>query len=59
MKLNIDPAGLLNQWCAHKELERCVQRHDESAQLFVDNQKELELLASTFKSNSALIEANR
>jgi hypothetical protein len=42
-----------------KEFERGVQRDDESAQLFVNNQKELELLANTFRTTSALIELSR
>jgi hypothetical protein len=39
----------------------CVQikRDDESAQLFVDTQKELELLPSTIRSNSVPIESIR
>jgi hypothetical protein len=60
MTLNIDPPGRLNQWLAHKELKGGVQRDtDKSAKLFVDNQKELELLANTFRSNSTLIELSR
>jgi hypothetical protein len=59
LKHNTNPAGRLNQWLAHKELERGVQRDDESAQLFVNNQKELVLLASTFRSNSTQIQLIR
>jgi hypothetical protein len=46
MKLNINAAGRLNQWLTHKEVKRGLQRVDVSAQLFVDSQKELELLAN-------------
>ena len=46
MKLNINAAGRLNQWLNHKEVKRGLQRVDVSAQLFVDSQKELELLAN-------------
>jgi hypothetical protein len=45
--------------CSQKKLKRGVQRDDESDQLFVDNQEELELLANTFGSNSALVELIR
>ena len=55
-KLNIDPAGLLNQWLPHRELKRGIQRDGESAQLFVNNLQELELLANTFRSNPTLME---
>jgi hypothetical protein len=44
LKLNIDSASELHQWLALKELQCGVGNH-EAAQMFVDNQKALRMLA--------------
>jgi hypothetical protein len=58
-KLKINPAGRLSQWLTHGELKLGIQRDGESAQLFVNNQQELELLANTFRSNPTLMELSK
>jgi hypothetical protein len=49
LKLNIDSASELHQWLILKELQ-CGVRDHESAQMFVDNKKELRMLAEAIRN---------
>ena len=44
---------------ANNELKRGVKGEDESAKLFADNQREIEILASTIRTNPALVDMER
>ena len=47
------------QLLANNELKRGVKGEDESAKLFADNQREIEILASTIRANPALVDMER
>jgi dsDNA-binding SOS-regulon protein len=49
LKLNIDSASELHQWLTLKELQYGVRNH-EAAQIFLDNQKELRMLADAIRN---------
>ena len=49
LKLNIDPTSEIHQWLTLKELQ-CGVRNHEAAQMFVDNQKELRMLADAIRN---------
>jgi hypothetical protein len=49
LKLNIDPTSEIHQWLTLKKLQ-CGVRNHEAAQMFVDNQKELRMLADAIRN---------
>jgi hypothetical protein len=49
LKLNIDPTSEIHQWLTLKEFQ-CWVRNHEAAQMFVDNQKELRMLADAIRN---------
>jgi hypothetical protein len=44
---------------ANNELKRGVKGEDESAKLFAENPREIEILASTIRTNPALVDMER